>query len=182
MNEFFWMLSHAGHVSESGFFSGMSHPVTGLDHLLAMVAVGLLAVRGVEGVAWKLPLAFLGGMIAGGLLGLFPLMEEPFEPGIALSVSFFGLLLLWRHPALERLAPGLIAGFALFHGHAHVMEGPTGTGLWLYSAGFVSGTAVLLGGGILLGLIFRELPRVQNWGIRLAGTAAVIFGLIFLVA
>ncbi|MCC5846213.1 MAG: HupE/UreJ family protein [Verrucomicrobia bacterium] len=180
----FLMLGHAAHGGEGGFWSGMSHPVTGQDHLLAMVAVGLLAVHGSGGesgrVDWRLPLAFLAGMFAGGVLGLFPVLEEPFELGIVLSVTFFGVLLLVASPRLHLLLPGLIAGFALFHGHAHVLEGPDGGALWSYAAGFLAGTAALLGAGVLAGLILLEIPRARVWGIRLAGAGAVVMSLVFL--
>ncbi len=174
------LLGHAAHGVEHGFWSGMSHPVTGLDHLLAMVAVGLLAARGAGRISPALPVAFLVGMSAGGMLGLLPLLTEPIELGIVLSVTFFGLLLLWEPTGLRRLTPGLIAGFALFHGHAHVLEGPSGSALWSYAAGFLAGTAALLGAGVLLGLVLRELPRVRVWGIRLAGAGAVVMSLVFL--
>lgn len=177
----FEVFGHVARGAEAGFASGMSHPVTGLDHLLAMVAVGLLAVNRDTAVSWRLPLAFLAGMTVGGVLGLFPLLEEPFEPGIALSVVFFGGLLLWTGPGLRRLTPGLVAGFALFHGHAHVLEGPSGSALWSYAAGFLTGTAALLGAGILLGHILNELPAARVWGVRLAGAGAVVMGLLFLL-
>lgn len=174
----FPVLGHAFPAGEGIFLSGLSHPVLGLDHLLAMVAVGLLAVRGTAEVRWWIPGAFLAGMVAGGVLGIFPVLSEPAEGMIVLSMAVFGVVLAVSVRGLERFLPWIVGGFAVFHGHAHVLEGPAGLGLAVYGVGFLLGTAGLMAGGVLGGLICREVPR-GSWGLRLAGAGVVVMSLIF---
>ena len=181
MNTFFMtmVVGHAMPAGQSPFLSGLSHPVMGLDHLLAMVAVGLLAARGNASVQWQVTGAFLGGMVLGGVLGLFPVLSEPLELGIVLSMTVFGLILVLNQPGLKRCLPGIAGGFALFHGHAHVLAGPEGGALMSYGAGFVLGTVALMAAGVLVGFICREVPK-GSWGFRLAGLAVLGMSLVFL--
>ena len=168
-------LAHPGHEAASGFTEGFLHPLSGLDHVLAMVAVGLIAAR-IGGRALLLvPLAFVGMMVLGGALGVAG-TDLPFvEIGIALSVVVLGAALALR-PALPVAAAMLLVGaFAVFHGHAHGAEMPeTASGL-AYGAGFVGATALLhavgLGLGLSAGRLARSLPalRVASAGVAVAG-------------
>ncbi|MBY0258441.1 HupE/UreJ family protein [Methylobacterium sp.] len=168
-------LAHPGHEAASGFTEGFLHPLSGLDHVLAMVAVGLIAAR-IGGRALLLvPLAFVGMMVLGGALGVAG-TDLPFvEIGIALSVVVLGAALALR-PALPVAAAMLLVGaFAVFHGHAHGAEMPeTASGL-AYGAGFVGATALLhavgLGLGLSAGRLARSLPalRVAGAGLAVAG-------------
>ncbi len=143
--------AHTGHGEVSGFTYGLMHPIGGLDHVLAMVAVGLLAYLLGGAALWGLPLAFITAMAAGGALALAGFHLPFVEAGIGLSVVVIGAMV-----ALGKTTPGLLAAaltavFAVFHGHAHGAEMPaTASGL-SYGIGFVLATALLHAGGIVAG-------------------------------
>ncbi|OWJ98422.1 protein hupE [Pseudomonas sp. A46] len=160
--------AHAGH-DHSGLAAGLAHPIAGLDHLLAMLAVGLWAAQQQGRARWALPLVFVGTLLLGGLAG-FASVEMPLmETGIAGSVLAFGLLVaLAVRPPLW-LALGLTALFALAHGVAHGLELPDLASPWGYAAGFVAATAALHAAGY--GLV-RALPRAAAPLVRLAGGAS----------
>lgn len=135
-------LAHTGH-GIGGFASGAAHPFLGLDHLLAMVMVGLWAAQQQD--LWRRlapPLAFVAAMAVGGYLGQAGVALPQVETGIALSVLGLGLLTAFavRLPLAASLA--VIGGFALFHGHAHGAEMPA-VALWTYMPGFILSTAAL---------------------------------------
>jgi len=170
--------AHTGAGPATGLMAGLAHPVMGADHLLAMVAVGLWGAMMAGGAFWLLPLAFMGGLGLGAVLGFAGLPLLLVEAGIALSVAAFGLALLLRaRPALA-LAMGLAAFFALFHGHAHALEAPaTASGLG-YMAGMLVATAALHGLGLGLGVMLERLgPRLAE---RALGGAVTTAGLLFL--
>jgi urease accessory protein len=149
-----------GHPADA---AGFVHPFTGLDHLLAMLAVGLWAAQLGGRWVWAVPLAFVGSMALGGALG-FGGVKLPFvEPMIAASVLVFGLLVALR---VQLRVSGLaLAGvFALFHGIAHAAEIPWEVSRIVYSAGFVSATALLHAVGVGLGM----LPRARWAGVPVA--------------
>ncbi|BAN50867.1 HupE/UreJ family protein [Metapseudomonas resinovorans] len=160
--------AHAGH-DHAGVLSGLAHPVTGLDHLLAMLAVGLWAAQQQGNARWILPLTFVGTMLLGGLAGFagaeLPLMET----GIAGSVLALGLLVAVAVRPPLWLAMGLTALFALAHGVAHGLELPELSSPWGYAAGFVAATAALHAAGY--GLV-RVLPQAAAPLVRLAGGAS----------
>lgn len=170
------------HGAAHGFLSGFAHPWLGLDHLLAMVAVGLLGVQLGGRALWMLPLAFVGGMILGGAAGIrggtLPLVEV----GIALSVVLLGLALaLGRQHALLTAALA-IAGCGLFHGHAHGTELAASAigSLALHAAGLLAATLLLHLAGITAGLaLARRQPRPTPF--RLSGAAISGVGLCLLV-
>lgn len=146
-------LAHPGHGEAAGLARGFLHPLGGADHVLAMVAVGLLAgLRGGRALL-ALPAAFLALMAAGAGLGAAGLPLPFAETGIALSIVAFGLAAMvgLRLPVAALAA--LVGGFAVFHGYAHGAEMPeTASGL-TYGLGFLAGTALLHAAGIGLGLI-----------------------------
>lgn len=139
----------------AGLFAGLLHPVSGLDHVLAMVAVGLWGAQLGAPAVWALPVAFPLVMALGGALGLAGVELPWVEPGIALSALVLGLLVLAAARPRPAVAAVVVGVFALFHGHAHGTELPEGASGALYSAGFVVATGTLHALGIALGLLQR---------------------------
>lgn len=176
-------LAHSGAGQLGGFAAGLGHPLLGLDHLLAMLGVGLwasrLAAEGQRRALWAVPLAFLAAMALGGGAALTGLGLPAVELGIAGSVLLLGLLI--AAPALfnSRMPTGaamaLVAAFALFHGHAHGLEMPAAAQPVAYAAGFLAATATLHAAGAGLGLLAGSAARVQ--AVRLAGGALALAGL-----
>lgn len=146
------LMAHPDHDGAHGFLHGLEHPLTGLDHLLVMVAIGLWAVQIGGRAVWSVPLAFLGVMALGGILGMAGVAVPFMEGGILLSVFLIGVLLAaaLRPPlAIGMLVAGL---FAFFHGNAHGVEMPANAGGFVYAIGFLIATAFLHAVGIGLGL------------------------------
>jgi urease accessory protein len=170
--------AHPGH-HEAGFFDGFAHPFGGLDHLLAMVAVGILAMRFEGARRWLLPICFLAAMVAGALLGHGGTALPYTEPLIAVSlVVFGGCIALSRAPHFV-LAAVVVAAFAVFHGHAHGQEMGAGS-LSAYSAGFLLATAALHGAGVALATI--AYAHALEARVRLAGGAVALAGIALLGA
>ncbi|WP_413043063.1 HupE/UreJ family protein [Pseudomonas sp. YJ42] len=170
--------AHPGH-DHSGLLSGFAHPLFGLDHLLAMLAVGLWAAQQQGEARWVLPLTFVITMLFGGLFGFTGIDLPLMETSIAGSVLALGLLVaLAVRPALP-VAMGLTALFALSHGVAHGLELPELTSPWSYAAGFVATTAALHGTGYA---VARNLPRAAAPLVRLAGLASALSGAWLLAA
>jgi urease accessory protein len=154
-----------------GLVAGLSHPLLGLDHLLAMTAVGLWAAQLGGQALWRIPLAFVTSMAAGALLGAYGLTLPGVEAGIAVSVLLLGLLIAAAARLPIAAGMGLVALFALFHGHAHGLEMPQAAAPWGYGLGMLLSTALLHGLGVLAGIKVR-----QNF-LRLAGPAISLAGL-----
>ncbi len=143
--------AHPGHECP-GLMNGLMHPLGGLDHIIAMVAVGLLAARLGGRALWLVPASFVAAMAAGGLVGMAGVGLPYAETGIALSVVVLGAVAAFGVAMPVAVAMGLVAFFAVFHGYAHGIEMPeTASGL-AYGVGFVAATALLHGIGIGLGL------------------------------
>lgn len=166
-------MAHTGHPLD-GFASGLVHPISGFDHLAAMLAVGLWAGLAQGRRAWLPIIAFLVCMIAGGVLGMNGIALPGIESGIALSVLLLGLLLAAkvRLPAGTGIA--LVGLFALFHGQAHGAEMPAAALPLSYACGFVLTTASLHLSGLGLGRLAQRLHG--EWLLRGAGLAAGGFG------
>ncbi|MDB5433168.1 MAG: urease accessory protein [Caulobacter sp.] len=172
-------LAHPGHEQAATFAAGLSHPFSGLDHMLAMLSVGLwAAMRGGKAV-WAWPLAFVTAMIGGGALGLAGLQLPLVEPAILASVIVLGALTATAVRAPVLAGAALIALFGLAHGFAHGAEAPLGSPA-LYAIGFVIATAGLhlAGLGAGLGLIRLRHPLV----LRLLGAGAALGGLAMVFA
>jgi len=169
-------LAHTGHEAGS-LASGMMHPVGGLDHVLAMVAVGLWAAQTGGRALWAAPLAFVGAMLAGGAMGMGGIGFPAVEPMILASIVVLGAVvaLAARVPLVPALA--VIALFGVAHGHAHGAEGPA-TGMAAYAAGFALATAVLHGAGLALGFGLARLA----FAVRMLGLGAAGAGLALAVA
>lgn len=153
--------AHSGEGVAGGFLSGFLHPLSGLDHLLAMVAVGIWGATLGRPLVWALPVAFPMLMVVGGVLGIAQIPLPYVEIGIAVSVIVLGLSIAsaWRAPMV--VAVGIVALFGVFHGHAHGTELPTTAAPAAYAAGFVISTGLLHLGGIAIGLV-KELPRGEQ--------------------
>ena len=149
------------------FLAGAMHPAGGADHVLAMLAVGLLAAQFAGRALWALPLTFVAAMLVGGAMGAGGVPFPVVEPMILASVVILGVLvtLAARMPVVALVA--MVAVFGLAHGWAHGVEGPS-DGMALYALGFAGATALLHLAGIALG---RLLPMVALRGLG-AGAAA----------
>jgi urease accessory protein len=138
-----------------GFTSGVLHPVSGLDHVLAMIAVGLWGAQLGAPAVWLLPVTFPMVMAFGGMLGLMGVAIPGIEVGIALSAIGLGIAVCCEAQPKLWVAALLVGVFAIFHGHAHGTELPPGANGLLYSIGFVMATGLLHGTGIGIGLVHR---------------------------
>ena len=166
-------------MAASSFMQGFAHPLGGLDHLLAMVAVGLYAAMIGGRALWLIPAAFLGAMAAGGALGTMGYGLPYTEIGIAVSVIVLGLAVAFRI-SLPTLAAMALAGlFAIFHGYAHGAEMPQTISGYEYAAGFLLATALLHGAGIALGII---LERTRWRIVQAAGGAMALAGIVLLAS
>ncbi|WP_028241762.1 HupE/UreJ family protein [Stutzerimonas azotifigens] len=164
--------AHPGH-EHSGLEAGLAHPLFGLDHLLAMLAVGLWAAQQQGRARWAVPLSFVLSMLAGGLLGFAGLELPLMETGIAGSVLALGLLVALAVRPNVAVAVGLTALFALAHGVAHGLELPELSNAWAYALGFVVATAGLHAFGYL---VARHLPAAAAPLVRVAGAASALTG------
>ncbi len=171
-----WAHEQSGQAA--GFVTGLQHPVSGLDHVLAMISVGLWGAQLGNPAVWLLPVVFPIVMAFGGFLGLVGIPLPGTEIGIAVSAILLGLMVaLEARPPLW-VAAGLVGFFGIFHGYAHGTELPAGENALLYSVGFVIATGCLHGVGIGLGVAHRwAAGRVA---LRVAGAAVALAGLSFL--
>jgi len=171
-------LAHVQEGQTQGLVNGLLHPISGLDHVLAMVSVGLWGAQLGPPAVWLLPVTFPMVMAVGGFLGLVGIHVPGVEIGIALSVLLLGLMVaLEGKPALVAAAV-LVGAFAIFHGHAHGTELPPGQSGLMYSLGFVVATGALHGLGIAIGAVHRwPIGRVA---LRAAGAVAALAGSVFL--
>jgi urease accessory protein len=161
----------------TGFFAGLSHPVSGLDHVLAMIAVGLWGAQLGPPAVWLLPVTFPMVMAFGGTLGLLGVKLPGIEVGIALSAIGLGAAVLFEARPKLWIAAALVGFFAIFHGHAHGTELPAGANGVLYSLGFVIATGLLHATGIGIGLVHRW--PAGRAALRWAGAAVALAGLVF---
>jgi urease accessory protein len=170
--------AHDGRGLASGFASGFLHPLSGLDHALAMVAVGLWGAILGRPLIVALPTIFPIMMAAGGAIGMAGVPVPPVELGIAISVVTLGSMVLLTVQAPIILASAIVAIFALFHGYAHGMELPSAADPVGYSTGFVLCTGLLHVLGIAIGAL-KALPN-GTLALRAAGAGIALGGLWFL--
>lgn len=171
-------LAHVGSGAAGGFFIGIAHPVSGLDHVLAMIAVGLWGAQLGNPALWMLPVVFPMMMAGGGMLGLMGIPLPGVEIGIAISAIVLGAMVSAEARLKIQLAMIIVAFFAIFHGHAHGTELPTGQSGLLYSIGFVAATGCLHGVGIAIGMIYRWSKG--RLALRAAGALVCVAGIFFL--
>jgi urease accessory protein len=165
----------------AGFAAGLTHPFIGLDHLLAMLAVGIWAAQLARGQhnahsLWAVPLAFVAVMALTAVAAVAGLTLPAVEGGLAASVLVLGLLVAAR-VRLPRLAGALVvATFAVFHGYAHGMEMPQAASMLLYGVGFVLATLALHATGIAGALLLASRGAFVRWmGAAIAAAGAVMF-------
>jgi urease accessory protein len=172
--------AHTGHGAD-GFIHGFAHPLGGIDHVLAMVAVGLYAAMLGGGALWLIPAAFFGAMAIGGVMGMADYGLPYTEIAIAISLIGLGLAVALRI-SLPTLAAMALAGvFAIFHGHAHGTEMPQSISGYEYAAGFLIATALLHAIGIAAGLTAAKLSERGGWRVaRAAGAAITVAGIALL--
>ncbi len=167
------LAAHEGGAA-AGLLSGLLHPISGLDHVLAMLAVGIWGAQMGPPAIWVLPVTFPMIMALGGMLSLVGVPVPGVEIGIGLSALLLGLMVaLERRPDL-RAAAVLVGFFAIFHGYAHGAELPEGQSGILYSIGFVVSTGTLHASGIGVGQIHRwdrgkRALRIAGAGIATGG-------------
>lgn len=165
-------LAHPGH-NVSGLAAGLMHPFSGLDHLLAMVAVGLWAAQSGSRKVWLLPVTFMTMLAAGAGLAMQWQALPMVEAGIATSVLALGLLVALSMQLPAALAVGVTALFGLLHGYAHGLELPESAAPVSYALGFLAATAVLHASGIVVGVAARRrhemLARVLGAAIAASG-------------
>ena len=155
-----------------GFGSGFGHPLHGLDHLLAMIAVGLWAAQLGGRARWFVPASFVGVMALGATLAMGGLRLPFAEEGILLSVLMLGILIAAAVRLPLAVSMAIVAVFALFHGHSHGTEMPVNAVGFAYGAGFALATAALHACGVSLGLLAQR--RVKLPVVRFAGAAITI--------
>ncbi len=175
------VFAHASGANIGGFVSGISHPVLGYDHLLAMISVGALSAQLGGKAIWSVPLTFVVLMLLGGLLGINGVSLISVEIGIAVSVIVLGVALAVNKKIPELLTMLFVGFFALFHGHAHGTEMPNMAQPGFYILGFVLGTATIHLFGVALALGISLLPKGDQV-LRLCGVSIACVGTSFLVS
>jgi len=170
--------AHVTGLMGGGFASGFLHPLSGLDHVLAMVAVGMWGAQLGSPAIWVLPVAFPMVMALGGMLGLIGVRLPGPEIGIAISAVVLGTAVLKEAKPRIELAAALVGFFAIFHGYAHGTELPPGASGMYFSLGFTIATGSLHAIGILIGLIHRW--PAGKAAMRAAGAIVAAGGCYFL--
>lgn len=166
--------AHTGdHATVTGFAGGLAHPLLGLDHLLAMIAVGLWAAQQGGRARWAVPAAFVGAMALGGMLAWSGMALPHVETAIAMSVLVLGLLIASRRQWAPTVGMVLAAGFAVFHGYAHGLEMPLAASPALYALGFMLATVFLHGVGIAGSRAGRYAVQLAGAGIAATGMALI---------
>ena len=174
-------LAHTGHDDASGLAHGFVHPVSGIDHVLAMVAVGLLAAQYGGRALWLVPLSFVVAMAIAGVIGMAGIVAPVAEVGIGVSVVVLWLAIAFQLRPPTLVATAVVGFFALFHGYAHGTELPDGiTGL-SFALGFLLATALLHGTGVGLGLLMQRQASSRRL-IQAGGGAMALVGIAMLAS
>lgn len=147
--------AHSGEGIAGGFISGALHPLAGLDHVTAMVAVGILGAFLGRPAIWVLPVVFPLVMALGGVMGIMGIPVPAIEVGIAVSSIVLGAMIVLALKPPLWVAAIIVAAFAVFHGHAHGTELPNAANALSYSVGFVIATGLLHLAGIAIGELIR---------------------------
>lgn len=176
-------MAHEGQVIRLGsFLAGLTHPVLGLDHLLAMLAVGIVSAQIGGKAIWTVPATFVVVMAVGGLIGTADLAlgGSVIENGIAASVVLLGIVIAVERNLAIGLAMAIVGVFAMFHGYAHGAEIPTVARPLLYAFGFLTGTALIHLTGVVIGDISKRY-RTGRLVLRMGGVAIAALGVGFVV-
>ena len=166
--------AHTFGTGGAGFSEGFSHPFSGLDHLLAMLAVGVWATQIHSRFWWLMPVMFMGAMATGALAGVMGMTLPIAEWGIAGSVLVLGLLITFASSLSLWLAVTIVSFFAMCHGHVHGLEMPQAASPLLYGLGFVLATLLLHAAGIISGLIGKAGMPARV--VRVGGAAIAASG------
>jgi urease accessory protein len=166
--------AHPGHGAAASFAAGVAHPLSGLDHIAVMVAVGLWAALKGGRALWVWPAAFVGVMLIGGALGMAHVAVPLVEPGILASVVALGLMVALAVDLPVAAGAAIVAVFALLHGHAHGSEVAETLSGAEYMAGFAFATVTLHGVGIGFAQIMTRAHLRPL--IRIAGVVCVAIG------
>lgn len=174
-------MAHTGHGAAVGLSHGIMHPLGGLDHILAMVLVGILASQMGGRAVWLLPASFMGAMALSGILGMTGIAVPFVEQGIILSIIVLGAAVAFGFATSVPVAALVVGLFAVFHGYAHGAEMPeTADGL-AYGVGFLAATALLHAAGIGIGALIAYLSRAHGLTLgKWVGTAASLTGVALL--
>jgi urease accessory protein len=172
--------AHVGAGDATGFLHGVMHPLSGLDHQLAMILVGVFAYQLGGRALWAVPLTFVSVMAIGGLLGIMGVTIPFVEAGIAFSVLVLGAIVAFEVKTPVAVAMGVVGLFAIVHGHAHGSEMPTDVSGLEYGLGFMLATALLhacgIGVGVLIGMSSKSLgDNVYRFVGGLASVAGIAF-------
>jgi urease accessory protein len=174
--------AHTGVGDTSGFVHGFGHPISGLDHVLAMVMVGVFAWQLGGRALWLVPTTFVAVMAIAGALGIAGIGIPFVEIGIVVSVVVFGAIVAFDLKAPTVAAMGVVGLLAVFHGHSHGAEIPEDVGGVAYASGFMIATAVLHIAGIsACFLIGKAGEHYGSVVVRLAGGLATVVGVVLLV-
>ncbi|PMR72648.1 HupE/UreJ family protein [Billgrantia endophytica] len=168
-------MAHPGHHHpENGFAAGVTHPLLGIDHLLAMLAIGIWSLRQPRSLSMGTPLLAAGGMLLGAGLAWGGLALPGVEFGIAMSVLLAGVLIAALVKVPAAVGAGVVVLFMLFHGHAHGNEMPHGASMLAYLAGFTLATLTITLAGRLAGawLMARESRLLRGLGVAIAAAGA----------
>lgn len=169
--------AHTGVGETGGFLHGFGHPITGLDHVLAMVLVGVFAFQLGGRALWLVPATFVLVMAAGGALAIAGIDVPAVEIGIALSVVALGAIVAAGVKAPVAVAMAVVGLFAIFHGHAHGAEMPEDASGVAYGVGFMVATALLHALGLALGFVIGKAgDRHGALVVRSAGGLAALAG------
>lgn len=166
--------AHTGVSEASGFMHGFHHPFSGLDHMLAMLAVGLWSVQLGNSMRWKLPAAFVVALVIGGGLGFSGLTVPYIEEGILVSVLVLGVLIACRYTLSATISMAVVGAFALFHGYAHGAEMPATIGALSYTFGFTIAAVLIISAGIIVSDYLKKV-NLQSW-VRIAGSVIAMGG------
>ena len=170
------VLAHTGHDDASGLAHGFIHPVTGIDHVLAMIAVGVLAAQYGGRALWLVPLSFLVAMAIAGVIGMAGIVVPVAEIGIGVSVVVLGLAIAFQLRPPTFVAMAVVGFFALFHGCAHGAELPDRTTGLPFALGFLLATALLHGTAVGLGLLMQRQASSRRL-IQAGGGAMALVGI-----
>jgi urease accessory protein len=173
-------LAHDGHGEAAGFLHGFAHPFGGADHVVAMVAVGLLAYQLGGRSLWLVPAAYVAVMAIGGLIGAAGVALPYVEAGIAVSIIVLGAAIAFGVKAQAMVAAGIVGLFAIFHGYAHGSEMPLAGSAAQYGIGFIAATALLHLVGIGAGIALARFGKGRSTVYRMAGFLIAVTGTVVL--
>ena len=168
-----------------GFYDGITHPVLGFDHFLAMVSVGIVSAQIGGRAIWTVPLTFVSIMLIGGSIGIYLELSDsinpyimayfPLEPGIIISVIILGLAVAIGKKLSVRITMVCVGIFGFFHGAAHGLEMPLAVNPSLFALGFVTSTAALHILGVIIGY-FGEQSTISSRLLRIGGVVIACIG------